>query len=502
MLNQDFQQKPNDCAARDFITACESILTVPGSTKGGCVQGEETHLLLTIENGEYEACNAEPQSFVHEMLCDMDRKEDKTGGKQLEKEDCIKEHSPCFQGDTQDEGDPSSSEFDHYLYFRTGRKKVNELVDINPAVISERKIRGEGERSLTKADAGVAYHESAYGGHTGRDKGLWWGVEVISKDGTLLAVNEVTNGQKFCKTDGDSKNTRCSPKTGLPETPQRDSTAQSGSSTTSSCSSQASQRHPSCLAEGSGLSSHENQETGSIEEMLRPNKSEQRDTVQNDEMSSAHLRSVTVQMSSGLEFTSRVKCTGQNAAFSETLAREHPVDSCDGDALLQSDTGPSKDGEKKTAEASSQTDIHAGKPRWSPQLHPPHTHLTKSASHDTVLCGRYRSHCWGEAAGARVVQGSHCCHCCCCHGYCPWTFPVVVSPHRPLGCCSNHASTKLQLLKTLVHLQDTTMCNPAPVSRFLHVRGQLAHFQAKCTSCLFLSSPAMLASLGRHVLGM
>lgn len=480
MLNQDFQQK-QDNVAKVFITACENILTIPGSTKAGSDQGEEIHLLLTAENGDHEACSAEPQTFVEEILCDTDRKEHKTRRKQLGKEECIKEHSPCFQSDTQGEGDPSSSKFGHHFYLRTGHKKVNitftEPIDINPAVISENKIRSEeeGESCLTEKDIGVACHESAHEGHAGCVKGPWWDMEVVSKDGTLLAVNKVTNGQKFCKTDGDLKNTRCSPKMELPETPWQGSAAQSGSSAALSCSTQESQQHPSCLAEGPGVSSSEDQETGSIREILGTNKSEQGGTVQNDEMASAPLKSVTVQMPSGLDFTSRMKCTGQHAPCSETLAREDPVDFCEGDPLTQADSGASKDSVKQTTEASSQTDICAGKSRWLPLLHPPHAHLTKSASLDTVLCGKYRSHYWGEACGTRGAQGSHCCHCCCCHSWCPWTFPVAVSPQRPVGCCSNHATTNLQLLKTLMLLQDTAMHNLASVSRFLHIYGQLAH---------------------------
>ncbi|XP_010116938.1 PREDICTED: coiled-coil domain-containing protein 129, partial [Chlamydotis macqueenii] len=466
ILNQDFQKEPGDCVAKVFITACESILTVPGSTEAGHDQGEETYLLLTAENGEYEACNAGPQSFVQEMLCDMDRREDKTGRKQLGKE-CIKEYTPCFQSNNRDEEDPSSSKFNHHLYFRTGHRKVNgtftELIDINPAVISESKISGEheGDRCLTEKDVGAACRESAHGGRTEHVKGLWWGMEVVSKDGTLLAVNEVTNGQKFGKTDGDSKNTRCSPKMGLPETPQQGSAVQSWSSATSSCSPQVSQRHLSCLAEGSVLSSSEDQKTGSTGKMLGANKSEKGDTVQSDEMFSAPLKSVTVQMSSGLEFTSRVKCTGQNAPFRETLAREDPVNFSEGDALIQLDPAALRDGVKQTTEASSQTDIHAGKPRWLPLLYPPHTHLTKSASLDTVLCGKYSLHHWGETSGTRGAQGSHCCHCCCCYGCCQWTFPIAVFPQNLMGCCSNHATTELQLWKTLMLLQDTAMRNLA-----------------------------------------
>ncbi|CAM9200968.1 unnamed protein product [Bubo scandiacus] len=474
VLNQDFQEKPDDFVAKVFITACDSILTVPTSTKACSDQGEET-LLLTAENGKYQACNAEPRSFVQEMLCDMDKKEDKTERKQLEKERCIKEHSPCFQGDIQDEGDPSSFKFDCHLYFSRGHKEVNatftELSDINSAVISKSKIRveDEDERCCTEKDTGVACHENAHGGHTGCVKGPWWGVGVVSEDGTLLAVNEVTNGQKFCKMDGDSKNTKCSPKMGLPETLQWGSAAQIGSSASSSCSLQVSCQHPSGLAEGPGLRSSSDQETGSIGEILGANKSEQGDTVQNGEMAFAPLKSVTVQMSSGLEFTSRTRGTGQNAPLSENLARKDPVDFSDilahcseGGPLIQSDPGALKDGVKQTAEASSQTDIPTRKPRWPSLLSPPHTHLTKSVSLDSMLCGKHRSRCWGEGPGAKGVPGSHCCHCCCCHGCCPWTFPVAASLQRPAGCCSNRATTELQLLKTLMLLQDTARQNLAP----------------------------------------
>ncbi|PKU45434.1 hypothetical protein llap_4257 [Limosa lapponica baueri] len=482
MLNQDFQQKPDDCVAKVFVPASESILTAPGSTKAGSDQGEETHLLLTAENGEYEACNAEPQSFVQEKFCDIGRKEHKTGRKKPGKEECIKEH--CFQSDTQDEGDHSCSKFDRQLYFRTGHKAnvaFTELIDINPADISDNKIRGddEGEKCLTEKDVGVACHESE--GRTGRVKGPWWGVEVVSKGSTLLAVNEVTNSQKFCKTDGNSKNTRCSSQTEVPETPQQGSAAQSGSSSASSYSMQESQRHPSGLAEEPGLSSSDNRETGSVGEMLGTNQSEHGDTVQNDEMASTPLKSVTVQMHSGLEFTSRVECVGKNSPFSETLAREDAVDFPEGDPLVQSDPGASKSGMKQTTEASSQTDICARKLRWPSLLHPHHAHLKKSASLDTILCGKYRSRHWGEASGARGAEGSRCCHCCCSPSCCPWTFPVAVSPQNPVGCCSSYAATELQLLKMLMLLRDAAMCNLAPCT--LHeievMKRSCQHFQEK-----------------------
>ncbi|KAK2517671.1 hypothetical protein Q9966_014625, partial [Columba livia] len=487
MLSQDFQQKLDDRVAKVFVTACESILTVPESTKRGSDQGEETHLLLTAENGEYEACNAEPQSFVQEILCDMDRKEDKIGRKQLEKEKCIKEHSFCFQSDTQNKGDPISSKFDH-LYFKTGHKTMNaaftELIDFNSADISESKIRGEDEceRCLTEKDVGVTCHENAHGGHKEHVKGPWLGMEVVNKDGTLLAVNKVTNDQKFCKMDGDSKNTRCSSKTELLETPQQGSAAQSRSSASSCCSPQVSWRHLTCLAEGPQLSLSVDQKTGSIGKMLGANESEQGDTIQNNEMASAPLKSVTVQMFSGLEFTSRVKRTGQNAPFSDTLAREDSVDSSDDDSLRKSDPGASKDGVKRTTEASSQTDICTRKPRWPPLCHPPHAHLTKSASLDTVLSGKYRPYYWSEASDIQAAQGSHCCHCCCCcHGCCPWTFSVPVSPQHPVGCCSNRAPTELQVLKTLMLLQDAATCDlvPCNIHEIEVMKSSCQHFQEK-----------------------
>ncbi|XP_042662477.1 protein ITPRID1 isoform X2 [Tyto alba] len=487
MLNQDFQQNPDDCVAKVFIPACKSILAVPRSTKACSDQGEETHLLVTAENGKYQAYNAEPQSFVQEMLCDVDKKENRTEGKQLEKERCMKECSHHFQGDTQDEGDPSSFKLDCHLYFSTGHKKVNaaftELSDISPAVISKSKIRGEdeGERCWLEKDTGVAYWEHVHGGHTGHIKGPW-GVEVVSEDGNPLAVNEVTKGHKFCKTDGDSKNTQWSPKMGPSETLQWGSAAQSGSSAASSCSLKVSQQHPSGLVEGPRLSSSSDQETGSIGEMLGANNSEEGDTVQNGETAFGPLKSVTVQMSSGLEFTPRTKGTGQNAPHGESLAREDPADFSDmsahcpeGGPLARSDPRASRDGAKQTAEASSQTDIPTRKPKQPLLLSPPRAHLTKSASLDSTLWGKRRLGCWGEASGARGAWGSHCCHCCCCHGCCPWAFPGAVSPQRPTGCGSN------QFLNTLMLLRDAATRNLAPCT--LHeveaMKSSCQHFQEK-----------------------
>ncbi|KAM9023057.1 protein ITPRID1 isoform 1-T1 [Ara ararauna] len=488
MLNQNFQQKADDCVAKVFITACESILAVPGSMKVCSNQGEETHLLLTAENSTYQACKAEPQSFVQEMLCHEGKKEEKTERKQLDKERCIEEQRPCLQRDGENEGDPGFSEFDCHLYFSKEQKKVNmtftELSDLNPAVINENKIRGKDEhkKCWVEKDIGVACNEGTHGGSTGHDKGPWWDAEVASKDDTLLAANKVTNRQKLCKMDGDSKNTRCSPKMRVPETLQWGSAPESGSSLASL---QVSQRHHFFLAEGPGLSSSEDQETGSTEEMLDANKSEQGDPVQNGEMVSAPLKSVTVQMSSRLEFTPRAKGTGQNAPLGECLAREDPMDfsnmlahCSEGAPLIQSDLLALKGGVKQTTEASIQTDIPARKPGWPPQLCSPHTPLTKSASLDSMVWGKYRSHYGGEASGTRGVQGSRCC---CCHGCCPWTFPVAVSPQCPVGCCSNHATAELHLLKTLVLLQDTATHNPAlcTLNEIEAMKSSCQHFQEK-----------------------
>lgn len=53
-------------------------------------------------------------------------------------------------------------------------ENFTELSDINPAVISKSKIRGEdeGERRWTEKDILVACRESACGGCTGNVKGL------------------------------------------------------------------------------------------------------------------------------------------------------------------------------------------------------------------------------------------------------------------------------------------------------------------------------------------
>uniref|UniRef100_A0A8B9QKG5 ITPR interacting domain containing 1 n=1 Tax=Apteryx owenii TaxID=8824 RepID=A0A8B9QKG5_APTOW len=322
-------------------------------------------------------------------------------------------------------------------------------------------------------DVGVACHENVQGGCTEHVKGEWWGMEAVSEDGTPLAVSEVTNGQKFCKTDVDSRNTRFSFERGLPKTLWQGRAVHSESSAISSSSPQIPQSPLSRLAEGPGLSSSEDKETCSIGEMiLCANKSVKESTVQNSEMNASPLKSVTVQMSSRLDFTSKMKCAGQNAPLNESPARDSPVDSSEVLAhcsecgwLSRWGPGASKDGLKQTTEASSQTDIPARKTRQLPLLPPPCHHLIKSASLDTVLCGKYGSHYKSEASGAWGAQGCHCClccHCCCCHCCCLRTFPTAVSPQRTVGCYSNQAAMELQLWKTLTLLPETAMRNVSP----------------------------------------
>ncbi|XP_035172605.1 protein ITPRID1 isoform X2 [Oxyura jamaicensis] len=473
MLNQDFQQNPDDCVTEVFTTAYESILTVSKPTKACSDQGEEICLLLTAENGDYQARNTDLQSFVQERLLDVDKKELKTGRKQLEKEQCMKQDTPCSKSDTQDEGGPISSKFDHQFFFSTAPKNANiaftERSDTNHVVISESKHRGndEGERCLTEKHIGFAYHENAYGSSMEHVKGLWWGQEMIGKDGTLLTVNEETNRQMLCNVNSNAKNTRYFSEKGLPETLCQGTAVQRGSSATSSSSPQVSCSPPCCLAEGPGLSFPEDQQTGSIREMLGADKPEQADTVQNGELTCTPLKSVTVQMPSGLEFTSRVKCKGQNTPRIESLAKDDPVDLSSVLAhsegrLVWSDPRPSNDDGKQTTESSSQTDTLTRKTRPSPLLCPPHSHLTKSTSLDSMLFGKYRSYHWDETSGVTGAQGSHCCHCCCHHSSCSGTYPVALSPHCSVGCCSNHATTKLQLLKTPTLLQETVMRNLPP----------------------------------------
>ncbi|XP_064025778.1 protein ITPRID1 isoform X2 [Pogoniulus pusillus] len=490
MLNQDFQQKPDDCVAQVFSTACKSILTLPRSMEAFRDQGEETLSLLSAENGNYPASHIEPQTSVQEVSHGVDKEEDTSEWNQVEKHRFIKEQGPVLQSDPQDD-DPSSSTFDYHLHFTSGHKKMNttfcELSDLSPAVITESKIRGEdeGEAFWTENDIVISYAGSAPRGRTGP----CWGVEVVSKDGTPLEVDEVANERKFCQVDADSKSTRCFPKMGLPEALQWGSAAQTRSSAALSCALQVSQRHLPCLVEGSGLNSSEDQETGSMGKILGANKAEQGDTVQNGDMPSAPLKSVTVQMSSRLEFTSRGKSTGQNAPLSENLAREDPVDFSDmityfseGGPLTGSNLEASKNSVKQISEASSQTDIPARKLGQPALLSPAHTRLTKSASLDSMLCGKHRSHCWAETSGAGGVQGSHCCHCCCCcHGCCPRTCPVAVSAQHPAGCCSNDATTELQLLKRLTLLQDTAARNLAlcPLHEMEVMKSSCQHFQEK-----------------------
>ncbi|XP_072186456.1 protein ITPRID1 [Excalfactoria chinensis] len=461
LSNQDFQQNQDDCIGEVFITARESIVTVSRPTEAYRDQGEEFSLLPAAENGEHQACNAELQSCVQDRLCGM--KEYKTERQHLGKEECIEENTPSFKGDTQDEGEPVSSEFHCQFYFSTGHKNMNaaltELSDTNPVFVTESKIRDddESERGLMKKDSEVTCHRDVHRDYTECGEELWWGVEVVVRNGDLLAANE-TNRQRFCKMGADGKKIRCSSRKGLPETLSKGCAAPS-------CSSQVSHRPPPCRAKGPGLSSPNSQEKGGTKQMLGTKKPELGDPVQNCEMTRTPLRSVTVQMLSGLEFTSRVKCMRQNVPCTESLARDDHVDSskvlahCSGvGSPVWSDPGASEDSVKQTTDTPSQTGENR-KTRQLPVLCPPHSHLTKSASLDSMLSGKYRPHHCSETSRMMGAQGNPCCHYCCCHGCCLWTCPVAVSPHSPMGCCSNQAVSKLHVLRTLTFLQENAMRN-------------------------------------------
>ncbi|XP_025908119.1 coiled-coil domain-containing protein 129 [Nothoprocta perdicaria] len=465
MSNQDFQEKTEDCIAKAFITDCRKFLTVSRPMRTCSDQGEETCPLLTAEDCQHQTCGTGPLNFVQKMLCDVVNREEKNGTEQPKKEEYIRPHTPCFPPDNQDEGDAVSSKFDYQLYCSPGHKNMNvaftEQSDTNPETASESKVKTEeeSERYLTDKDFGATRHENVQGHPTELVEGEWWRMEVVGENGPLLSGSEVTNGQRFCTRDGDSRNMSSSFERGLPETLWQGPSVPRESSAVSSSSPQRPQIPLSCPTEGPRLSSSEDKQTCSIGEVPCINKSAKQNSVQSTETNAGPLKSVTVQMSSRLDFTSKMKYTGQNAPCCESAARDHAVD------FSEVSAHRCEGGLKQTTEASSQTNIPARKTRQVHLPPPPCHHLVKSVSLDTVFCGKYGRCYKGEASGAQGTQGYHCrgcCHHCCCCCFCLRNLPPAISPQCPVGCCSNHAATELQLWKTLVFLQETAARSSSP----------------------------------------
>ncbi|KAM8810927.1 protein ITPRID1 [Eudromia elegans] len=466
-LNQDFQEKPEDCVAKTSITGCRKTLTVPRPMRVYSDQGEEACLLLTAEDCQHQICDTGPLSFVQKILGDVVKREEENGTEQPKPGEYIKEHkdTPGFQTDNQDEGDPVSSKFNCQLYCSSGHKNTNvtftEQSDTNLETASESKVRAEEESETcrTEKDFEAARHENVQGAPAEHVEGEWWRMEVIGEDGPLLAGSEGPSGQRFCKTDGDSRNTSFSLESRLPETPRQGPSAPTESSAVPSSPPQTPQILLSCQTEVPELSFSEDKETCSIEEIRCTNKPAKESSVQNSETNAGPLKSVTVQMSSRLDCTSRMKYAGQNAARNESAARDHAVD------LSEASAPCSEGGLRQTTEASTQTNIPARKTAQLPLLPPPCRRLVKSVSLDMAFCGKYGLCYKGEASGAWGTQGYRCCSCChcCCHCcFCPRTFPTAISPQCPVGCCSNHAAMELQLWKTLVLLRETAMRNSSP----------------------------------------
>lgn len=186
------------------------------------------------------------------------------------------------------------------------------------------------------------------------------------------------------------------------------------------------------------------------------------------EMSSNPLKSVTVQMPSRLMSSlqsislGEAKCLSMDFPPQVTRCSEvKPVSTSVPDA--------SKEDDKQMREVSSQTDKSQIKRETHPHFHVlpsvhGHGHLVKSASLDTGLYGKCRSHGhepfhdWGAQYRGLLT----------CHYHRPLWPPLTSSCQHPVICCPSYTTVELQLLKTLKLLQDTAIRNISSVSMFFN----------------------------------
>ncbi|XP_078233627.1 protein ITPRID1 isoform X6 [Pogona vitticeps] len=181
------------------------------------------------------------------------------------------------------------------------------------------------------------------------------------------------------------------------------------------------------------------------------------------EMNASSSKSVTVQM------PSRLMSAMRSISLGETAAKGQSVDSTSSisqrskeEPEFTSVPKASKGEDRQTKEASIQTDRSQRKKenlplfRCLPSFHR-HGHLVKAASLDTGLYWKRRSYHHEPLNAWWAQHRGHSCSLCSYH--CCLTWPFTPSWRHPTACHSSHATTELQLLKTLQLLQDTTMRN-------------------------------------------
>ncbi|KAJ6661938.1 hypothetical protein lerEdw1_012785 [Lerista edwardsae] len=463
LTSQDSLPHPEDPIANLFRADGSNVLSLPYLSREHTFQGEEIFYSINEEDDLPENFSDQSEGAASETVREMEEEmmmQDRRG--QLEKEDSSAQYcDSCSHSDGLDQANSNPSERNCGSYLSGLERGIGSASNTESCLTSIGLSNGQNfeegkasEKPLTKEEIGDVYVENDLECIAQCVEGKWCDVMAHRMlDSPVPATDVVSDASNSCKPDVDLN----SPGGPWPLDVARVSNNEHDIMTS---------HHEINVISKSPLQDSSSycfeKRLGSLNRLSASTELDQDEHVTGFEMNTNSYKSVTVQMPSRLMSNITLvegPIKAQSVDFTSTVSL------CSkGEHFITSALGASKEENKQVKEASIQTDQRQTKRGTLPLFHilpsfHGHGHLVKSASLDTGLYGTYRSYCQEPLSSWCAPHRSHCCpmsshHCCLL-----WSFPFAPSCKHPVGCCSSHTTTELQLLKTLKLLQDSAVRN-------------------------------------------
>lgn len=476
LTSQESLPHPEDPLSNLFRADGGNVLSLPYLSREHTFQGEEIFYSINEEDDLHENTSDQSEGVASETVCEMEEEEEMMQGRrgQLGKEDSSAQYYDSYCNSSLDQANTSPSERNCGSYFSGMERHVDSASSKESCLTSIGFSNGqifedgkESEEPLIDEKTGDMYDSDVLEGIAECVEGKWCDV-MASK--TLDSPAPVTDGlsdvSDYFKTDADLN----SPGGPWP----LDTASALNSEHDVMATHKVIHVTPRSPLQDSSHSLHciEKRVGSSLNTLSASAEMDKNEHVTGFEMNTNSSKSVTVQM------PSRLMSNIQSISLSEAPVKPEPVDyiskmslCSEGEHLITSALGASKEENKQVKEASIQTDRSQTKRGTLPLFHilpsfHGHSHLMKSASLDTGLCGTHRSYHQEPFPTCCATHRTHCCPMYSHHCSVPWPVPFVPSCRYPVGCCSSHTTTELQLLKTLKLLQDAAGKNVSSVSIF------------------------------------
>ncbi|XP_062979719.1 protein ITPRID1 [Elgaria multicarinata webbii] len=454
LSSQDSQPHAEGPAVNTSTAAGRNGVLMVSLSREHAFPGEEVFYSINEEDDDlYETFSGQSES------AEMDEEEMQGRGAELEKEDsCVQDCMSCCHADNMnwiDGGPPErnclseSSEMQQTVGSAPAKESCIIFAELSGGQIFEDR-KGWAEPATEKEEIRDVCKECVLEGIAMCVEGKLHDIKASGKLDSPIPVADITSDCRDLNLDG-----TCTP-LDITRTSKMEHDiipAQSEIGVISRSSLQDDSLSAYCL---------KNEEINSLDILSTSTDPDEDGCVPSFELHTNPLKSVTVQMPSRLMSSIQSISLGESVVKVQSMDFTSKVSQCSMDESLI--TSASKEEDKQTREASSQTDRSRRKKdalslfHGLPSFHG-HGHLVKSASVDTGLYGKYRSYCHEPFHAWCAQHRGHCCslsshHCCSMR-----PFPSAPSCKHPMACCSSCTTTELQLLKTLKLLQDTAMRN-------------------------------------------